>query len=251
MKRFWLSLMIGVVSGTVGFAQMMGGGSGNNPSGSAPYMQMFQSMSSAGGMGSGMGIGMTEDLAVDTDGTAYVIRAVAGTQSTDATSPAVNWQYELAAISPVDGSLKWKLTIPGGRVSNPRLGGDGRIFLTVDNYQKFYANYVSGGMMMSGNQALSNDGQLIIVAHTDSSASIQASIQTSSDALSAPQIVAGTTAGSYLVYVVGYDMMSWTQGSGNSTGSFAPGNKVLYAFQPDGTLKFSVRLAQTSTTLMP
>ncbi|GEM_PF-6417385 len=210
---------------------------------------MFRTMGTTGAMGSGMGIGMTEDLAVDKDGTAYVVRAVAAPQSTGTTSTSATWQYELAAISPADGSLKWKLTIPGGRVSHPRLATDGQIFLTVDNYQMFYANYLSGGKMMTGSQAQSNDGQMIIVSHTDSSASIQATIQTTSDVLSAPRIVNDNGTGSYLVYVVGYDMMSWTQAPGSSGTTFSPGNKVLYAYGPDGTLKFSVQLGQAA--MMP
>ncbi|MBN9656536.1 MAG: hypothetical protein J0H49_00060 [Acidobacteria bacterium] len=250
MKRMLPGLTIAFVWASTGWAQMMGGGSGTY-SGSGPYMEMFQAMSSSGAIGSGMGIGMTEDLAVDTDGTAYVVRAVASTQTPGTTAPTATWQYELAAVSPADGSLLWKLTIPGGRVSHPRLGSDGRIFLTVDNYQMFYANYLSGGMMMSGSQVQANDGQLVIVTHTSSSASIQATVQTVSDVLSAPRIVTDSGTGNYLVYVMGYDMMSWTQGSGNVSGSFAPGNKVLYAYKPDGTLKFSVQLAQASAAMMP
>lgn len=253
MKTFLLTLMLSVAWAPLAPAQMMGGGNGPSvaPGGSGPYMEMFQTMNAFGSMGSGMGVGMTEDLTVDADGTAYVIRAVATTPSTGSATPTATWQYELAAVSPVDGTLEWKLTIPGGRVSHPRLASDGRIFLTVDNFQMFYANYLSGGMMMSQSQAQANDGQLVIVSHTASSAAIDATIQTTSDVLSAPRIAADNATGSYVVYVVGYDMMSWTQGSGASSGTFAPGNKVLYAYLPDGTLKFSVQLAQAAAAMMP
>lgn len=253
MKTLLLTLAFSVASAPIAAAQMMGSGNGPSavPNGSGPYMEMFQTMNAFGSMGSGMGVGMTEDLTVDTDGTAYVIRAVATTPSSGTSAPATAWQYELAAVSPEDGTIEWKLTIPGGRVSHPRLAGDGRIFLTVDNFQMFYANYLSGGMMMSQSQAQANDGQLVIVSHTASSASIDATIQTTSDVLSAPRIAADNATGSYLVYVIGYDMMSWTQGAGSSSGTFAPGNKVLYAYRPDGTLKFSVQLAQASAAMMP
>lgn len=241
-------------------AQMMPGmGNGSNgmtldPQGD--YTQMFQSAAGMGAMGSGMGVGMTEDLALDADGTAYVVRAVASQPGTTG-SQTSSWQYELAAISPADGSVKWKLRIPGGRLSHPTLAPDGRIFLTVDNYQMFYANYRSGGQMMTGSDAAANDGQLLIITHTDSGASVQATIQTNSDVLAAPRIVAGPSASGYFVYVLGYDMMSWTTSTGSGlrnvmpdgSASFAPGNKVLYAYQPDGTLKFSVQLGQTG--MMP
>ncbi len=229
-------------------AQMMPGGGNPVPDVQDAYMRMFQSAGNMGAMGSGMGVGMTEDLAVDSGGTAYVVRAVAAAQQNGMNGQNSNWQFELAAISPNDGSLQWKIRIPGGRVSHPRLAADGRIFVTVDSYQMFYANYVSGGQMMTGADASSNEGQLVVITHTDSSASIQAVIQTNSDVLSAPRLVAEPSTGSYMIYVVGYDMMSWTatpgKGMGSGTGAFAPGNKVLYAYRPDGTLKFSVQLGQ-------
>jgi hypothetical protein len=222
---------------------MIGGPAGTT-SPSLPYMQMFQSMGGTAMMGSGMGVGMTDDLAVGPDGTAYVIRAIAATPPAGSTSSATSWQYELAAISPVDGSAAWKLPVSGGRVSRPVLASDGLIYLTVDNYQMFYANYLAGGSMMTPSQAQANDGQLLVISHTNSSASVMLTIQAQSDVLSVPRIVADPS-GSYVIYVLGYDMMSWTSGSGTT---FAPGEKMLYAYRPDGSLKFSVKLSQVGSS---
>jgi hypothetical protein len=211
-------------------------------------MDMFATMGGTAGMGSGMGVGMTDDLAVDTDGTVYVVRAVQATSGSGMNGSTSAWQFELAAISPVDGSVKWRLTIPGGRISHPRLAKDGRIFLTVDNYQMFTANYKAGGWMMGPADAQASDGQIVIVTHTDRSAAVLRTVQTTSDVLSAPRIVVDA-AGNYLVYVIGYDMMSWSQMPGNGGAAFVPGNKVLLAFAPDGQLRFSTQLGQTS--MMP
>jgi hypothetical protein len=226
---------------------MGGPNGGTSPASlSGPYMQMFQGMGGTAMMGSGMGIGMTEDLALDADGTAYVIRAVGTAQAPAGLPTASSWQYELAAISPADGHALWKLPISGGRISRPSLAGDGLIYLTVDNYQMFYSNYLSGGLMMLPSQAQAIDGQLLVISHTNSSASVKLTIQTHSDVLSAPKIVADTSS-SYLIYVLGYDMMSWTALPASGTVTFAPGEKILYAYKPDGSLKFSVTLSQAGS----
>lgn len=244
-QRLFASLLI---SSCLVFAQMgpvMGPGSGpsNGPSGN--FMQMFQGMGGTPMMGSGMGVGMTDDLAVASDGTAYVLRSIASTTPGNGTSVSYSWQFELTAISSVDGSSMWKLPIPGGRVSRPVLASDGLIYLTVDNYQMFYNNFTSGGSMMTPDQAQVNDGQLLVISQTKGSAAIQRTIQTASDVLSAPRIVADGS-GSYLIYVLGYDMMSWTSMPGSTATTFAPGEKTLHAYRPDGSLKFSVKLSQTA-----
>ncbi len=229
-------------------AQMGGGmgpGQGNPTTPSGLYMQMFQSMAGTPMMGTGMGVGMTDDLAVGTDGTAYVIRSIESTKPTNGTPSFSSWRFELTAISPVDGSPKWKLPISSGRVSRPVVAGDGLIYLTVDNYQMLFANFNSPGSMMPPYQAQGNDGQILVISQSNGNASILRTIQTASDVLAAPRIVADPS-GTYLVYVLGYDMMSWASTPSNTT-SFTPGEKTLYAYRPDGTLKFSVKLSQTGT----
>lgn len=219
----------------------MGSGQGNPTTPSGLYMQMFRNMGGTPMMGSGMGLGMTDDMTVGPDGTAYVIRSIAAAPPASGTSS--SWQFELDAISPLDGTVKWKLPISSGRVSSPVIASDGLIYLTVDNYQMFYANYNSGGSMMSPAQAQANDGQVLVISASGGSASIMRTIQTSSDVLSAPRIVAAP-AGGYMVYVLGYDMMSWTSTPASATTTFAPGEKTLYAYRSDGSLKFSVKLPQ-------
>ena len=223
----------------------MGLGSGNSTDPSANYMQMFQNMGSVPMMGSGMGVGMTEDLAVSPDGTAYVIRSVA----TSSPISSNTWQFELTAITPMDGSVKWTLPIPGGRASSPVLATDGLIYVSVDNYQMFYANFASGGSMMTQDQALANYGKLLVIAATDRSAAILHTIQTASDVLSIPRTVTDPSGG-YLIYVLGYDMMSWTSMPASGSTTFGPGEKTLYAYRPDGSLKFSVKLSQTGNGMM-
>jgi hypothetical protein len=222
----------------------MGSGQGNPTTPSGLYMQMFRNMGGTPMMGSGMGVGTTDDLTVAADGTAYVIRSIASAQPAAGATTSTSWQFELDAISPVDGSTKWKLPISSGRVSSPVLASDGLIYLTVDNYQMFYANYNSGGSLMTPAQAQSNDGQVLVISASGGSASIMRTIQTSSDVLSAPKIVADP-AGGYMIYVLGYDMMSWTSTTAPNTSTFAPGEKTLYAYRSDGSSKFSVKLPQT------
>ena len=235
-----------VASAAIVPAQMPGGmgpGHGTPATPVGDYMKMFQGMGGTPMMGSGMGVGMTDDIAIAADGTAYVIRSIASAQPANGMPASTSWQFELAAINPSDGSTAWKLQLPGGRVSRPVIASDGLIYLTVDNYQMFYANFSAGGSMMTPSQAQINDGQLLVISPANGSASILRTIQTTSDVLSAPRMAADP-AGGYLIYVLGYDMMSWTPTQGSNTVTFAPGEKVLYAYQPDGTLKFSIKLSQ-------
>lgn len=226
----------------------MGPGHGNPTTSSGLYMQMFQNMGQTPMMGSGMGVGMTDDFAVGPDGTAYVVRSIESTGSANGTPLSASWQFELTAISPVDGSANWKLPISSGRVSRPVLASDGLIYLAVDNYQMLYANFSSGGSMMTSSQAQTNDGRILVISQSNGTASIVRTIQTASDILSAPRIAADPS-GAYLVYVLGYDMMSWTSTSASQAGTFAPGEKTLYAYRPDGSLKFSVKLSKTGNGL--
>lgn len=206
------------------------------------FMRMFQNMGGTPMMGSGMGVGMTEDLTITPDGTAYVVRSIASGQPASGSTAATSWEFELDAISPVDGSTKWKLPISSGRVSAPVVASDGLIYLSVDDYQMFYANFNAGGSMMTPAQAQASDGRILVISATSGSASVMRTIQTSSDVLSAPRIVADP-AGGYMIYVLGYDMMSWSATSTSDAATFAPGQKTLYAYRSDGSLKFSVKLA--------
>jgi hypothetical protein len=242
LNRVLAVLLAGVPAVMAQMGPGMGPGQNNPANPATPYMQMFQAMGGTPMMGSGMGVGMTDDLAIGSDGTAYVIRSIAPAQTDNGTQSTASWQFELAAISPVDGSASWKLQLPGGRVSRPVLASDGTICLTVDNYQMFYSNFAKGGSMMTAEQAQASDGQLLIISRASGNTSTLV-VQTSSDVLSAPRIVSDP-AGGYLIYVLGYDMMSWTGTPGSNTSMFAPGEKTLYAYRPDGSLKFSVKLSQ-------
>ncbi len=225
---------------TITLAQMGPGPSTTPTTSASAFTQMFQAMAGVTAMGSGMGIGMTGDLVVGPDGPAYIGRPIAVTGQ----AAAAGWQYELIAINPSDGKPKWKLSIPGGgRISIPVLAPDGNIYLTVDNYQMFYANLMGGGSMMTQSQAQANDGQLLIISQRASSATVAATVQTTSDVLSAPAIVADPSGG-YLIYVVGYDMMSWSSMFGSASTAFGPGEKKLYVLAPDGSLKYSLLLSQ-------
>lgn len=230
------------MAASLAHAQMrggMGGSPSSNPNDN--YMRMLLGYGSGGMMGSGMGFGMTGDLAIGSDGTAYAIRAIPSSSSSmmgSSTSQA--WQYELDAISPANGSILWRLQISGGRVSQPVLTTDGFILLTVDDYQMYQPNLVTGSWMMNSNQSQSSGGQLLVISHTATSAAIAVKIAIASDMLSAP-LLGANPAGGYLIYVVGYDVTS-TQTSSSS--SISPPRKTLYAYTSGGALKFSVNLSQ-------
>ncbi len=236
-----LGFILAIMAGSLAQAQMrggMGGSPSSNPNDN--YMRMLLGYGSGGMMGSGMGFGMTGDLAVGADGTAYAIRAIASSSSMMGSSSSQAWQYELDAISPANGSVLWRLQISGGRISQPVLTTDGLILLTVDDYQMFQPNLLTGGWMMNSNQSQSTGGHLLVISHTATSAAVAVKIAIASDMLSAP-LLAANPAGGYLIYVVGFDVTSMQT---SSPSSISPPKKTLYAYTSGGALKFSVNLSQ-------
>ncbi|MBZ5601931.1 MAG: hypothetical protein LAO79_06470 [Acidobacteriia bacterium] len=223
------SLLIAIIAtAPLVCAQMGRGGMGSSGSNSqsGSYMQMF---SNGGGMvGAGMGFGMAGDFTVAPDGTMYIVR-VTGTPAQSSSTG--SWQYELLAISPVNGGTLWKLQLPGGRISQPVLSttSDGLIFITVDDF------FSMGIGRMAWTQPDANSAKLLMITHTASSASIASTITPGAGALSEPSIVADP-AGGYLIAVIGYDLPAAAQFS------TTPPTKTLYAYKPNGSLKFSVKL---------
>ena len=221
----------------LGLAQRMGMGPGMgsaNPD--YGYMRMFLGNGSGGMMGSGMGFGMTGDLTLGPDGTAYVMRALPSPSAT--TIPVAVWTYELDAVSPINGNILWRLPISGGRVSQPVLSNDGLIFVTLDDYQLFQPSTFTGMWSFSSPQTQNSTAKLLAISHTANSASIASTTSIASDVLSAP-ILGVDPAGGYLIYVLGYDVMS----AASST-TFFGAQKKLYAYKSSGALKFSVNLSQ-------
>ncbi len=217
-----------------GMGMGMGGGA-NSSNPNLTYMRMFLGYGSGGMMGSGMGFGMTGDLAIGPDGTAYAMRV---TPSASSSYPA--WQYELDAISPANGSILWRLPIPGGRVSQPVIASDGLILVTVDNYQMFQPNLLMGTWMTNASQPQPAGGRLLVISHTATSASVAVTVQMSSEILSAP-LLGADPSGGYLIYIVGYELMT---AQTPPAPTFSPTQKTLYAYKSTGALRFSVNLSQ-------
>lgn len=229
----------------IGFAQMDGGMMGPGSSGPSG-----QSMGNGTGMGSGMGMGSREMMdgpAVGPDGTAYVVRRVPTTSSSQQQmSPSsTGFKNELVAVNVRDGSAKWKLEITGGMVSDPALAKDGKIFFTASEFG-MTGQGQSGGMMDSGNSA-SEKARLIIVTTDLVSARITKTVEVDADVLSAPKIATDET-GNYVVYVVGFEM--GFMGAGDNRDASA-GEKNLFAFTPDGQLKFKVKLSEAQVGIPP
>ena len=114
-------------------------------------------------------------------------------------------QYELVALSPVNGLAKWKLAITGTMVSEPALGKDGKIFMTASDFVMTGKNQSGGGMMNPGTATgTARKSRLIVVTANSTSASISSTIEMDSDVLSAPKVVAEAT--NYSVYVTGFEL---------------------------------------------
>lgn len=247
-RLFTRTALLSVTIATFAFAQMgsgmgsnsgsgmMGPGNSGTPSGSG--------MTSVQGMGSGMGmIGamgsreMMDGPTVGPDGTVYVVRlASTSTTNQGMMNPGTGTsQYELVALSPVNGSAKWKLAITGTMVSEPVLGKDGKIFMTASDYVMNGQSQSGGGVMNPGTSTTSSGkSRLIIVTAYPTTASISATITVDSDVLSAPRTADDVS--SYVIYVTGFEM------GVDDKDSVASGQKTLYAFTPAGATKFSVKL---------
>lgn len=244
---------------TIAFAQMGGGmGSGTGAGGmhgsGQPGAGMGTGMMGANGMmGAGMGDGMMNDLTVGPDGTVYVVRPVQvqAPMTPGNQSQQYAFKQELAAISPADGTIRWRLELTGSHVSEPVVGKDGKLFLGLDDGQMMSQGQQGGGMMNPGNSAQSTKSRLLVISATATSATIMATVQVDSDIFGAPQVVStGLNPADYVIYVTGMEMPS--RGSNaDDRDSIPAGEKTLYAFLPDGRLKFKVKIGQTMVGIPP
>jgi hypothetical protein len=212
-----------------------------------------------------MGVdGMMQDLGVGPDGTLYVVRPVQ--MMSPGSGGNATQQYavkqELVAINPSDGALKWRLELTGGHVSEPVFGKDGRIFLALDDgaLMARQGNRSSGngpgggGMMNPGGApaaARSNQSKLLVITATATAATILATVTVDSDVLGSPRVVStGSGAADYVIYVTGLEMPSVDRMS-DDRDSIAAGEKTLYAFLPDGKVKFKVAIGKSQVGMMP
>ena len=250
------AILIAAVLATVTFAQMgggtgngMGNGTGNGmmgPGNSTPTGTNGMGQGMVNGMGSSMGMSgamgsreMMDGPTVGTDGTVYVVRLASTSTSTGQgmmQSTTGSSKYELVAISPVNGSTKWKLEITGTMVSEPVLGKDGKIFLAASDFVMNGQSQSGGGMMNSGSSTTTTGrSRLLIVTAYPTTATVSNTIAVDSDVLSAPRTA--DDSGSYVVYATGFEM-------GTDSDAIASGTKTLYAFTPGGQIKFSVKTNQ-------
>jgi outer membrane protein assembly factor BamB len=223
-RRLSCLVLVPVVFTTLAFAQMGGG------------MGIGSGMGMNGAMGSRE---MMDGPTVGPDGTAYVVHLASRSVSNPRMmSPSTNTsKYELVAISVRDGSVKWKLEIMGTMLSEPTLAKDGKIFLTASDFVMNGLNRAGRGMMNPASSATSGRSRLIIVPTDVVPARISKTVGVDSDVLSAPRIATDET-GNYVVYVTGFEMGADLQDA------IASGQKTLYAFTPDGSIKFTVKINQ-------
>ena len=210
-------------------------------------------MGGGGGMGAGMGNGMMNDLTVGPDGTLYVVRPVQAQAPLTPGNPSPQYAFkqELAAISPVDGVVRWKLELTGGHVSVPALGKDGKLFLGLDDGQMMSQGQPGGGMMNSGNSGQSNKSRFLVISAAGATPTITATVVVDSDILGAPKVVStGVNPADYVVCVTGMEMPT-TGRNVDDKDSIPAGETTLYGFQPDGKLKFKVKIGQTMAGIPP
>lgn len=197
---------------------MMGGGSMNGQNG----MMGAGAMMGDGGMGTGMMAGLT----VGTDGTPYLVRRTTPATAGQMMQQAAPVKNELIALDSQTGATKWKLELTGNHVSEPVTAKDGQLFVTVSDPPMW---------SQSGQSAIAQStAKLLVISATGA---VLKTTEVGSGFISAP-VVAGD-APNYLVYVVGYEL-----GASGAQGSMMGGDRTLYAFYPDGSLKFKVDLSQ-------
>lgn len=225
-RLFYRTAVLAMVLTTLAFAQM-GGGRGDSMGGG---------MDMSGAMGSGE---MMNGPTVGPDGTAYVVRLASASTSNQGmmSNSSTASKYELVAISVRDGSTKWKVEIAGAMVSEPVLAKDGKIFLTASDFVMSGQSRSGGGVMNSSSPIIPRKSRLIIVETDLVPARIGNTVEVDSYVLSAPRTATDET-GNYVVYVTGFEM------GGNDKDAIASGQKNLYAFTPDGRIKFSVKISQ-------
>ena len=227
---------------------MMGPGNPGTPSTPGQNNGMHQGQTTDHGMGNAlmnamnMGMGgreMMDGPTIGADGTAYVIRSL--TESTATTTTQAQLRHELVAVNVRDGSARWKLEITGGMISEPALAKDGKLFLTLADFPT--ATQTGGGMMNPGNAAGTGKAKLLVISSDPGSARITSTIEVESDVLSTPRVAVDET-GSYVVYVTGFERGSMGYSNGNDNDTIAAGEKHLYAFNPDGRLRFRLKLGE-------
>ena len=190
------------------------------------------------GMALGMnGMGM---MTMGADGTFYIVRRLPQTTGGSTTPDPTTYKSQMVAVNSQDGSTKWTLEIPGVMMSKPALAPDGRLFLTSGSIA-FDHQGIQGGMMGSQSNSNLSTGKLMVVTADGSSAQIAAQIDVDSHLMATPEF--GQNAdGSYTVYMTGFTISQATQQQGMGGSSMADGELDLYAFQPDGTLKYKTKL---------
>ncbi len=200
------------------------------------FAQMGGGLTGFGMMGQAMaGMGASGPV-VAADGTIYTLRR-GPRQMMGMTQMASS--LELVAIDPANGSDRWKLPLSGYLLSQLVLAPDGTIFLT-DSEPGMMFDFGKGmwGPATRGDSA--QKSRLIIIATTPDSARIVNQVSIDVDMLSQP-VVSSDGAGSYVVYVNTFDM-------GEPGAMMQSGNvsveRALFAFLPDGSIKFMVKLGQ-------
>lgn len=251
MNRFIArATLLALVLTTLAFAQMgggMGNGSGGPGAPSTPGQNngMHQGQTAGSGMGNAlmsamnMGMGgreMMDGPTIGADGTAYVIRSLA--QAAVGTTTQGQPRHELVAVNMRDGSARWKLEITGGMISEPALAKDGKLFLTVADFP--VATQTGGGMMNPRGSAGTGKAKLLVISVAQASARIDATVEVESDILSTPRVAVDDSG--YVVYVTGFERGAMNNGTDND--SIAAGEKHLYAFNPDGSRRFRLKLGE-------
>jgi outer membrane protein assembly factor BamB len=235
----------------MGNGHMGNGPVGNGQTGNGPLGNGMMGPGNDGAPGQGAGMGsmaggmtgamgsreMMDGPAVGPDGTAYVLRSlpVAVAQQGPGPAQTVEIKHELMAVNARDGSPRWKLELSGTMLSDPALAADGKLFLTASD-TPMYAH--------AGATTTPRKARLIVVTTDLVSARITRTVEVESDFLSAPK-VAAEGASSYVVYATGWEM-DW-----NDNDTVAAGEKYLYAFNSDGSLRFKLKLSSAQPGLVP